>query len=118
MSVPTPITPATAPSASRPGEYRPQPLLVLAQRALLAPPLGDVACVDDQLGRVPGAHTRLAHGFEHPPGAVVRAEPELRGLGDARVVDRRRQSLRHDCNVIRVDVVERVALEQLPGGAR
>src|SRR5256885_15882660 len=70
----------------RPGDHRPQPLLVLAQRSLLAPPLGDVAGVDDQLGGVPPADARLTHRLEHPPCAVPRPEPELRGLGDPGMV--------------------------------
>ena len=96
------------------GDDRPQPLLVLAQRPLLASPLGDVPSVDDQLGSVPRTDARLAYRLEQPPDAVPRPEPELRGLGDPGVVYRARQRLRHHRNVVRVDVVERVALEQLP----
>src|SRR5213594_3483260 len=58
--------------------------------------------------------TRLAYRLEQPPDAVPRPEPELRGLGDPGVVYRARQRLRYHRNVVRVDVVERVALEQLP----
>ncbi len=99
----------------RAGDDRPQPLLVLAQRPLLASPFGNVPSVDDQLGSVPRAHPRLAYRLEHPPDAIPRPKPELRGLGDPGMVYRARQRLRDHRNVVRVDVVERVALEQIPG---
>ena len=99
----------------RTGDHGTQPRLVLPQRALLTPPLGDVARVHDQLGGARVGQAGLADGLEQPPRAVVRPEPELRGLGTPGTVDGARQRLRDGGDVVRVDEVEGIALQQVAG---
>src|SRR2546430_1112327 len=98
MSVPTPITPATAPSASRTGEYH----------ASNTTP--KTSTVDENISPVRARRTSASACGR----AAKRPEPELRGVGDPGVADRARQGLGDDRNVVRMHIVERVALEQLP----